>query len=80
MFTSLLPPQRQSAFAAEGFAAGDYSLRVTVIEALGLAARDASGTSDPYVLVTVGGSRQRTLPKDEQPTRAQPLRPLRARN
>jgi hypothetical protein len=39
---------------------GDYQLRVTVIEGVSLAARDASGTSDPFVVVGVAGARQRT--------------------
>ncbi|KAJ1629716.1 hypothetical protein T492DRAFT_840580 [Pavlovales sp. CCMP2436] len=44
----------------DDFPTGDYQLRVTIIEATALAARDASATSDPYVIVTVGAHSLRT--------------------
>ncbi|KAJ1637597.1 hypothetical protein T492DRAFT_834349 [Pavlovales sp. CCMP2436] len=59
LFASLVQSQRQVT-GTDGMEAGDYTLRVTVIEAYGLAAKDKSGTSDPYVVASVGTERQRT--------------------
>ena len=64
------PPKWRPTAAAEAqrepLVAGDYQLRVHVIEARDLAPRDAGGTSDPLVLVHCFGERKHTSVKSKQ--------------
>jgi len=55
-------PASRSSSPMRGGTASTLVLRTTVLRGRNLAAKDKSGTSDPYLVVTLGDTRQSTPP------------------